>query len=110
MKTRTHFAHRIEMLDAAGEVQEHLAGVEDYILAEAVWQGHHSRIAVRWRGLPTRTSTACLSERDARVEPGLAFIRSSHRHAVKRLWDREPECFRGLEIQDEHILVRTLNR
>jgi len=26
------------MLDAAGEVQEHLAGVEDYILAEAVWR------------------------------------------------------------------------
>jgi hypothetical protein len=24
MKTRTHFAHRIDMLDAAGEVQEHL--------------------------------------------------------------------------------------
>jgi hypothetical protein len=31
MKTRTHFAHRIDMLDAVGEVQEHLAGVEDYI-------------------------------------------------------------------------------
>jgi hypothetical protein len=28
MKTRTHFAHRIDMLDAAGEIQEHLAGVE----------------------------------------------------------------------------------
>jgi hypothetical protein len=26
------------MLDAAGEVQERLAGVEDYILAEAVWR------------------------------------------------------------------------
>jgi hypothetical protein len=37
MKTRTHFAHRIDMLDAAGEIQEHLAGVEDYILAEALW-------------------------------------------------------------------------
>ena len=36
MKTRTYFAHRIDMLDAAGELQEHLAGVEDYILAEAV--------------------------------------------------------------------------
>jgi hypothetical protein len=30
MKTRTHFAHRIDMLDAAGEIQEHLAGVGDY--------------------------------------------------------------------------------
>jgi hypothetical protein len=38
MKTRTHFAHSIDMLDAAGEIQEHLAGVEDYILAEAVWR------------------------------------------------------------------------
>ena len=38
MKTRTHFAHRIEMLDAAGEVQEPLAGVEDYIFAEAAWR------------------------------------------------------------------------
>ena len=28
----------IDMLDAAGELQEHLAGVEDYILAEAVWR------------------------------------------------------------------------
>jgi hypothetical protein len=35
MKTRTHFAHR--MLDAKGEVREHLAGVEDYEVAEATW-------------------------------------------------------------------------
>ena len=26
------------MLDASGEIQEHLAGVEDYLLAEAVWR------------------------------------------------------------------------
>jgi hypothetical protein len=38
MKTRTHFAHSIDMLDHAGEIQEHLAGVEDYLLAEAVWR------------------------------------------------------------------------
>ena len=31
MKTRTHFAHRIELLNAVGEIQEHLAGVEDYL-------------------------------------------------------------------------------
>jgi hypothetical protein len=30
MKTRTHFAHRVDMLDAAGEIQEHLAGVEGW--------------------------------------------------------------------------------
>jgi hypothetical protein len=27
-----------ERMDAAGEIQEHLAGVEDYLLAEAVWR------------------------------------------------------------------------
>ena len=37
MKTRTHFAHRIEELDARGEVRELLAGVEDYEVAEATW-------------------------------------------------------------------------
>jgi hypothetical protein len=46
MKTRTHFAHRIDMLDAAGEIQEHFAGVEDYILAEAVWR----EAIARWPG------------------------------------------------------------
>jgi hypothetical protein len=30
MKTRTHFSHRIDMLDDDGEILEHLAGVEDY--------------------------------------------------------------------------------
>jgi hypothetical protein len=43
MKTRTHFTHRIELLDAAGEVEEHLAGVEDYLLAEAVWRAAITR-------------------------------------------------------------------
>jgi hypothetical protein len=37
MKTRTYFAYRIDMLDAAGKIQEHLAGAEDYVLAELVW-------------------------------------------------------------------------
>jgi hypothetical protein len=46
MKTRTYFAHRIDMLDAAGQLQEHLAGVEDYILAEAVWR----EAIARWPG------------------------------------------------------------
>jgi len=41
MKTRTHFAHRIDMLDAPGEIQEHLAGVEDYTCR---------RVSVRTRG------------------------------------------------------------
>jgi hypothetical protein len=41
MKSRTHFAHRIDMLDAAGEIQEHLAGVEDYILATTYWPKHY---------------------------------------------------------------------
>lgn len=52
IKTRTHFAHRIEMLDAAGEVKEHLAGVEDYIVAEAVWR----EAVARW---PQATIILC---------------------------------------------------
>jgi hypothetical protein len=43
MKTRTHFAHRIDMLDAGGEIQEHLAGVEEYEVAEATWQAAIAR-------------------------------------------------------------------
>jgi hypothetical protein len=34
------------MLDARGEIQEHLAGVEDYMLAEAVWR----EAIARWPG------------------------------------------------------------
>jgi hypothetical protein len=30
--------HRIDMLDDAGELLEHLASVEDYVLAEATWR------------------------------------------------------------------------
>jgi hypothetical protein len=36
----------IDMLDAAGELQEHLARVEDYILAEVVWR----EAIARWPG------------------------------------------------------------
>jgi len=34
------------MRDAAGEIQEHLAGVEDYELAEATWRA----AIARWPG------------------------------------------------------------
>ena len=40
MKTRTHFAHTIDMLDAAGEIQEHLAGVEDYLRRSRMARGN----------------------------------------------------------------------
>ena len=38
MKTRTHFGHRIDMLDREGEIVEHLAGVEDSLLADATYE------------------------------------------------------------------------
>jgi hypothetical protein len=44
VKTRTHFAHRIERLDDTGELFEHLAGVEDFELAVATY---HAAVA-RW--------------------------------------------------------------
>ncbi len=37
MKTRTYFTHRIDLLDKAGEIVEHLAGVEDFELATATY-------------------------------------------------------------------------
>ncbi len=37
MKNRTNFKHRIEMLDDQSELLEHLAGVDDFALAEATW-------------------------------------------------------------------------
>ena len=37
MKPRTHFKHTIDRLDRAGEIIEHLAGVDDYELAEQTW-------------------------------------------------------------------------
>lgn len=38
MKSRTHFGHRIDMLDREGEIIEHLAGVEDSLLADATYE------------------------------------------------------------------------
>ena len=38
MKSRTHFGHRIDMLDREGELVEHLAGVEDSLLADANYE------------------------------------------------------------------------
>jgi hypothetical protein len=52
MKTRTYFAHRIDMPDAAGETQEHLADVKDYELAEATWRA----AIVRWPKAATRST------------------------------------------------------
>jgi len=39
MKTRTHFTHRVDMWDDAGEnIIEHLAGVEGYEVVEATYR------------------------------------------------------------------------
>jgi hypothetical protein len=38
VKTRTHFAHSIDRLDDAGELFEHLAGIEDFELAQVTYQ------------------------------------------------------------------------
>jgi HEPN domain-containing protein len=42
-KTRTHFSHRIDKLDPAGAVLEHLAGAEDFELANAVYRAARKR-------------------------------------------------------------------
>jgi hypothetical protein len=38
MKNRIHFKHRLDMLDAKGEILEHLAGVDDFELADALYE------------------------------------------------------------------------
>jgi len=39
MKTRTNFTHRLDMWDDAGQnIVEHLAGVEDFEVAEATYR------------------------------------------------------------------------
>jgi hypothetical protein len=38
VKTRTHFAHRIDRPDDAGELVEQLAGIESFELAEAAYR------------------------------------------------------------------------
>jgi hypothetical protein len=43
MTTRTHFAHRIDMCDANGAVIEHLAGIEDFLLAMATYRAARQR-------------------------------------------------------------------
>jgi hypothetical protein len=42
-KDRTNFAHQSHKLDEAGELIEHLAGVDDFQLAEAVYQAARKR-------------------------------------------------------------------
>ena len=85
MKTRTYFAHRIDMLDAAGELQEHLAGVEDYILAEAVWR----EAIARWPG-----ATLMQDDREAmgaKAKSGYSRYGDIHRRHDAR--DRRKRCF-----------------
>jgi hypothetical protein len=62
MKTRTHFAHRIDMLDAAGEIREHLAGRSDTfsVFERARWLASTSRMLFNVLGIMriTRRCTA----------------------------------------------------
>ena len=44
MKDRTQFAHRLDLCGSDDEVVEHLAGIEDYLLAIAT---HHAACR-RW--------------------------------------------------------------
>ena len=66
MKTRANFTHRVDMWDDAGEnIVEHLAGVEDFEVAEATYRA----ALKRWpRAVITlRASTRVIH--DSRKEP-----------------------------------------
>jgi len=43
MKDRTHFAHRLDMYGSGDEVIEHLALIEDHLLAIATYHAACSR-------------------------------------------------------------------
>jgi hypothetical protein len=38
MKNRIHFKHRLDQIDAQGEIIEHLGGVDDFELADALYE------------------------------------------------------------------------
>jgi hypothetical protein len=38
VKNRIHFKHRLDMIDAQGEIMEHLAGIDDFELADALYE------------------------------------------------------------------------
>jgi len=40
---RSHFKHSIELLDESGEITDHLAGVEDFLLAKATYDAAVNR-------------------------------------------------------------------
>ena len=39
---RTHFKHSVELVDREGEIADHLAGVEDFLLAQATSDGRRN--------------------------------------------------------------------
>jgi hypothetical protein len=45
MKTKTHFAFRIDVWDDAGVSIEHVAGVEDFEVAKAAYRGGRGALA-----------------------------------------------------------------
>ena len=93
MKTRTYFAHRIDMLDAAGELQEHLAGVEDYILAEAVWR----EAIARWPGATPMQDDGGLWAR----RQSLGILVMVIFTAVMNARDRRKRCFCWHDIRSQ---------
>jgi hypothetical protein len=49
---RSHFKHSIELVDDTGEIADHLAAVEDFMLAKATYDAavrrwHKSRVRLR---------------------------------------------------------------
>ena len=81
MKTKTHFAFRIDMWDVNGEnLVEHLAGVEDYTLALATYRA----ACERWPGTPSRYATARVIENSRRMRPASGLTRVVAKVGAKR--------------------------
>jgi hypothetical protein len=49
MKTKTHFAFRVDIWDDAGDsIVEHVAGVDDFEVAEATYRAAIARWPMAW--------------------------------------------------------------
>ena len=71
MKTKTHFAFRVDIWDDTGDsIVEHVAGVDDFEVAEATYRA----ACERWPGVPiTLRHGARVIEDSRRQERGAQY-------------------------------------
>jgi hypothetical protein len=56
MKTKTHFAFRVDIWDTGDSIVEHIAGVDDFEVAEATYRAAVTRWPITTTSALARTS------------------------------------------------------